>query len=125
MIKKVILLALVLFSSLIIVGCKGKEKSSDKPVSKTNTKTLVLEFFSKGRGIDQESRILLDSMIAQKTELDCEFSQSLKKHGREGERKYCFTFPDNRCYNKSFGILDAKFGSKELIRIIPNGSCEK
>ena len=116
-------LFLVIF---IFLACKSQQKTSSGVLpEKTSEKTLVVAFFSRGGGIDHSGRKLLDSLLVSKTEIDCDFTQVINKHGREGEREYCLKFQDNRCYNKAYAAIVTKLGDKDLIRIEPNGKCRK
>ena len=116
---------LVIASVFCFTMCKTKEKTTQAVTVNSSVKTIVVSFISKGSGIDHESRIELDSLVARKAEIDCDFDHSVLKKGREGERKYCLTFTETRCYNKAYGVLTAKFDNKELVKVDPKGVCKK
>lgn len=116
----------VFLSVFVLFSCKSKQQSTAVNVAKkTNEKTLVIEFYSKGGGIDHSSRKMLDSLLVSKTDIDCEFNKVINAYGREGEREYCLKFQDNRCYNKTYAVIVTKLGDKKLVRIHPNGTCRK
>ncbi len=116
---------LVIASLFCFTMCKSKEKHTKSTSTNDAKKTIVVSFISKGSGIDHQARIELDSLIASKAEIDCDFESSILKKGREGERKYCLVFTDNRCYNRAYGTLAAKFDNKELVKVDPKGVCKK
>ena len=116
---------LVFASAFCFTMCKSKEKPLASTTTTQSQKTIIVSFISKGSGIDHKSRIELDSLISNKAEVNCDFESTVRKKGREGERKYCLTFSDNRCYNKAYGVLAAKFDDKELVAVDPKGICTK
>jgi hypothetical protein len=117
----IILIPLLLLC--IVFSCKSKVKlgSTEPKVEKT----LVIEFFSRGSGIDHESRKALDSLLSSNSEIDCQYRSSINKQGREGEREYCLIFTDSTCYNKAFSVITNKLAKKDLVRLHTDRLCKK
>lgn len=119
-------LSFILLVAVATVGiaCKSKSKQSDTS-NASGEKTLTIDFISKGGGIDHASFKELEVLLSDTGSIDCKYDKSLNKWGREGERQYCLTFPDTRCYNKTYAKVITLLDGKPLVRIKPDGVCRK
>jgi hypothetical protein len=128
--RKTIKISLLLMS-LALLGCKAKQPTSthvtDKAESSTSlTKTLTIEFYSKGGGINHTAFSSLKALLGKQIEgVSCEFENKLVNYGREGERQYCMTFHDAKCYSAVLNLVNHKMEGKENVRIVENGTCHK
>jgi len=117
---------LVLAVAITSIACKSKSKQSHSSASKLDgEKTLTIDFISKGGGIDHASFKVLEVLLSDIGSIDCKYKKSLKKWGREGERQYCLTFPDTRCFNKTYAKVIALLDGKPLVKVKPDGVCRK
>ena len=127
--KKIIYLSILLIG-LTQISCKTKQ-----PISVSNTnkiersvfnKTLTVEFYSKGSGINHNAFTTMESLLNKTTDgVSCEFENRLVRYGREGERQYCMTFNDEKCYSAMSEIIKQKMDNQQNVRVTENGICHK
>lgn len=115
---------IILAFSIVIVSCKSKSVTNNSATQeKTETNSVLIDFYSKGSGINRKAYAKIDSMITEQKS-SCNFDYNLVKYGREGERQICITnIPDN-CKKSLIGIVNS-FKNNELVRITENGQCRK
>lgn len=118
-----LIITLVVFSS-----CKGKQSASNSEpaLEKAFSKTITIEFFSKGSGINRSAFADTEKLLENPIDgIYCEFEKNLSKYGREGERQYCLTFNDKKCHSALLQLVNQRLGREENVRIAENGTCKK
>ena len=118
--------------AVLLSCCKGKEvtkRTSETSVANKKevfVKTLTVEFYSKGGGVNHNAFSIMKTLLDKPIEgVSCEFENNLVKYGREGERQYCMTFNDDKCYTAILNLVKQKIGAEKNVRIEENGSCHK
>jgi hypothetical protein len=119
-----------LFLVVVLVACKTKQVSNstaiDNETSVAFNKTLIVEFYSKGAGINHPAFSKMKSLVDKpKEEQLCQFENTLIKYGREGERQYCMSFDDKKCYLLMLQAIKENIRIESNVRIIENGTCHR
>jgi len=127
--KKIIYLSIFLIG-LTQTSCKTKQPTNTSSTGKTErsvfNKTLTVEFYSKGSGINHSAFGIMESLLNKTTDgVSCEFENRLVRYGREGERQYCMTFNDEKCYSAMIAVIKQKMDNQENVRVTENGTCHK
>jgi hypothetical protein len=127
--KKILKISCVILA-VVLFSCKAKQSATEEQSTSKDTvvfsKTLTVEFYSKGGGINHEAFSTMKSLLAKPIDgVSCEFENNFKKYGREGERQYCMTFNDEKCYTAMLNLVKQKIGSEKDVRIKENGLCRE
>ena len=115
-----------------MIGCKGKESTAITAHTETSLvnvavkKTLTVDFYSKGAGINRPAAAIMVEFLKKPIDgVNCEFESNLANYGREGERQYCMTFNDEKCYAAMYKLVTEKLGGQNNVRIEEDGKCKK
>ncbi len=131
---------LILFALLITAACNsaktnatGKNLTNTLPamsdttaITSLDTLPLIVQFYSIGEGINNESKVVMDVFITQQQKkYNTSISYQKVAWGREGEFDSCFRLSNLSSENRKSFISELKnlFNEKSLVHIYENQTC--
>lgn len=117
---------LIIISAISLIACKSSEKASTtdssnaKQTEQTKSYDLVLEFISKGAGIDNDLKAKFEESLEKYNKTNnTEIVPEITHWGREGETNFNFNLKNLSTNQKKafLGFVKETIGSTDMVHI--------